>query len=67
MNNLEDCVNEYMREGYIRTYAISKVCQDIIINRISNSKYNNQITIKGGVVMCHLTKNIRSGCVKKSL
>lgn len=63
MNNLKDCINEYRKDGYTRTYAISKVCQDIIINRIYNSKYNNQITIKGGVVMFHLTKNVRRATI----
>lgn len=39
------------------------VCQDIIINRIYNSKYNNKITIKGGVVMFHLTQNVRRATI----
>lgn len=47
MNSLQECVNEYIKDGYTRNYAISKVCQDIIINRIYNSKYSNKITIKG--------------------
>lgn len=45
MNSLQECVNEYIKDGYTRNYAISKVCQDIIINRIYNSKYNDKITI----------------------
>lgn len=36
MNSLQQCVNEYIKDGYNRNYAISKVCQDIIINRIYN-------------------------------
>lgn len=63
MNNLRDCINEYRKDGYTRAYAMSKVCQDIIINRIYNSKYNEKITIKGGVVMFHLTKNIRRATI----
>ncbi len=59
MNSLKECVNQYIKEGYNRSYAISKVCQDIIINRIYHSKYSDKITIKGGVVMFHLTNNIR--------
>lgn len=46
MNSLQECVNEYIKDGYTRNYAISKVCQDIIINRIYNSKYSDKITIK---------------------
>ena len=63
MNSLQECVDEYIKEGYTRNYAISKVCQDIIINRIYNSKYRNNITIKGGVVMFHLTHNIRRATI----
>jgi len=59
MINLKDCIKEYRKAGYTREYATVKVCQDIIINRIYNSKYNEKITIKGGVVMFHLTENIR--------
>ena len=59
MINLKDCIKEYRKAGYTREYATVKVCQDIIINRIYNSKYNEKITIKGGVVMFHLTQNIR--------
>lgn len=63
MNSLKECVNQYIKEGYNRNYAISKVCQDIIINRIYHSKYSDKITVKGGVVMFHLTNNIRRATV----
>lgn len=63
MNSLKECVNQYIKEGYNRNYAISKVCQDIIINRIYHSKYSDKISIKGGVVMFHLTNNIRRATV----
>ena len=63
MNSLQECVNEYIKDGYTRNYAVSKVCQDIIINRIYNSKYSDKITIKGGVVMFHLTQNIRRATI----
>lgn len=63
MNSLKQCVSQYVKEGYNQNYAISKVCQDIIINRIYHSKYSDKITIKGGVVMFHLTNNIRRATV----
>ena len=63
MNSLQECINEYIKDGYTRNYAISKVCQDVIINRIYNSKYSDKITIKGGVVMFHLTQNIRRATI----
>lgn len=67
MNNLRECVDEYTKNGYTRDYAISKVCQDIIINRIYNSEYSDKITIKGGVVMFHLTKNVRRATIDMDL
>lgn len=63
MNSLQECIDEYIKNGYTRDYAISKVCQDIILNRISNSQYSNRMTIKGGVVMFHLTQNIRRATI----
>ena len=63
MNSLQECINEYVKDGYTRNYAISKVCQDIIINRIYNSKYSKKITLKGGVVMFHLTQNVRRATI----
>ena len=63
MHSLQECINEYIKDGYTRNYAISKACQDIIINRIYNSRYKDQITIKGGVVMFNLTHNIRRATI----
>lgn len=63
MNNLQECINEYMQYGYTRNYAISKVCQDIIISRIYNSKYKDRITFKGGVVMFNMTQNLRRATI----
>lgn len=39
--------------------AESIVCQEIILNKISNSPLTDSVLIKGGVVMFNLTKNIR--------
>ena len=63
MNNLQECINEYIKDGYARNYAISKVCQDIFLNRIYHSRYSDRITIKGGVVMFNLTHNIRRATI----
>lgn len=40
-------------------YSISKVAQDIILSKIAKSKYRNNITIKGGVVMFNITNDKR--------
>ena len=57
--NLEELINEYINTGYNYTDASSKVCQDIILFKISNSSFKNHITIKGGVVMHSISKDIR--------
>ncbi len=57
--NLEKLISEYINTGYDYTYASSKVCQDIILFKISNSSFKNHITIKGGVVMHFISKDIR--------
>lgn len=57
--NLDTMINKYLDEGYTNAYAISKVCQDIILAKISNSNFNNHVTIKGGVVMMALSKDKR--------
>lgn len=57
--NLNTIYNNYLNNGYSNLNAISKTCQDIILFQISNSSLNNNVTIKGGVVMMALTKDIR--------
>ena len=55
MINLLEQINKYIEEGYNDIYASAKVAQDIILSYLFNSKYKNNITIKGGVVMFNLT------------
>lgn len=57
--NLEDIVRSNVEEGYELIDARSKVAQDIILNKISKSKFKNNITIKGGVVMHNISNSIR--------
>ncbi len=57
--DLEKLIGEYIDTGYDYTDASSKVCQDIILFKISNSNFKNNITIKGGVVMHSISKDIR--------
>ena len=57
--NLNDLISEYMKLGYKRIEASSKVCQDIILSKISKSNFKDNITIKGGVVMHNISKDIR--------
>ena len=45
--NIEDAIEKYQELGYEFEEAESKVCQDIILLKISQSKFSKNITIKG--------------------
>ena len=57
--NLEKLRRLYLNNGYTLANASAKICQDIILNKISKSKMNKNITIKGGVVMYGLSNDKR--------
>ena len=57
--NIYEIVNKYIKSGYSEDDAIPKVAQDIILLKIGNSKYNKNITIKGGVVMHNISNDMR--------
>lgn len=57
--NLENLRRKYLEIGFLLANASAKICQDIILNKISKSKMNKNITIKGGVVMYGLSNDKR--------
>lgn len=57
--NLERLRRVYLNSGYTLANASAKICQDMILNKISKSKMNKNITIKGGVVMYGLSNDKR--------
>lgn len=57
--NIESMIEEYAKAGYEYADASSKVCQDILLLKISNSSFREHITIKGGVVMHNISKDKR--------
>lgn len=57
--NIESMIENYTKIGYSYEDASSKVCQDILLLKISNSVFSKHITIKGGVVIHSISKNIR--------
>ncbi len=57
--NLEKLRRVYLNSGYTLANASAKICQDIILNKISKSKMSKNITIKGGVVMYSLSNDKR--------
>ncbi len=57
--NLRDEVQKYLDQGFSDVNAVSKVCQDIILFKISKYNMSDKVTIKGGVVMMQLSKDKR--------
>ena len=57
--DIYELVNKYISVGYSEDDAIPKVAQDIVLLKIGNSKYNKNITVKGGVVMHNISKDMR--------
>lgn len=57
--NLEELRRKYIDNGFLLANASAKICQDIILNKISKSKMNKNVTIKGGVVMYGLSNDKR--------
>ena len=57
--NINEFIEKYQELGYGFEEAESKVCQDIILLKISQSKFSKNITIKGGVVMHSISNDIR--------
>ncbi len=57
--NLEELRRKYLDKGFLLANASAKICQDIILNKISKSKMNKNVTIKGGVVMYGLSNDKR--------
>ena len=54
-----ETVNKYIQSGYSEDDAIPKVAQDIVLLKIGNSKYSKNITVKGGIVMHNISKDMR--------
>lgn len=57
--NLKDMRQIYINGGYDFLDASAKVCQDILLSKISKSTLSRNITIKGGVVIHNISKDNR--------
>ena len=57
--NLNSMLEDYLDNGYSNANAISRVCQDVILIQINRANFNQNITIKGGVVMMAISKDKR--------
>ena len=56
---IDELITEYRKIGYPLADARSTVCHDIILSKISRSKFKKHITIKGSVVMHSISNSIR--------
>lgn len=57
--DLYDLIQKYEKMGYNDIDAATKVAQDIILLKISENKFNENVTIKGGVVMHSISNDLR--------
>lgn len=57
--NIEKMRQEYIKKGYTAATATAKVCQDIILKKIYESSYVENVTLKGGIVMHNISNNRR--------
>ena len=61
--NLRDEINKLKTEDYSQQNAQARVCQDIILEAISKCHFNENVTIKGGVVMRNISNDVRRATV----
>lgn len=59
MANLEELAAKLREEGYTELYAEARVCQDIVLKAIETGRLNQNVTVKGGVVLRSITGSIR--------
>lgn len=57
--NIREEIDKLCAEGYNEANAEARLCQDILLRAISESSFNRNITIKGGVVMRNLSHSAR--------
>ena len=56
---LEELRDAYLADGFSYLDAGARTCQDIILSLIAKSALVDNVTIKGGVVMQHLSGDSR--------
>lgn len=57
--NIKEHINRIYAQGYSEANAEAKLCQDIILELLSKSSLNQNVTIKGSVVMRSISDNVR--------
>ncbi len=67
MINISELAIKIENEGYSEENAEAKLCQDIILLLLSKSRFNKNITIKGGVVMRSISNDVRRATIDLDL
>ncbi len=57
--NIKEQIAKIKEQGYDQIHAEARLCQDIIIQALAKSTLNQNVTIKGGVVMRSISKDAR--------
>jgi len=57
--NLYDIRKGYVTQKYSAANASSRTCQDVLLSKIAKSPLSKNVTIKGGVIISHLSKDKR--------
>ena len=57
--NIAEQITNCIKLGLMEDDAIAKVCGEIILSKIAKSSKSRNVTIKGGVVMMNISKDLR--------
>ena len=57
--NLNEIRSRYLSENYDLLDASSKACQEVLLFKITKSTLSKHVTIKGGVIIAHISKDKR--------
>ena len=63
MESIKELIIKLENDGYSELNAMSRVSQDILLKAIKDSGIENNITIKGGVLMRNISKDIRRATI----
>lgn len=63
MINIIELSKQIKLEGYSEENAEAKLCQDIMLLLLSKSRFNRNVTIKGGVVIRSISNNTRRATI----
>ena len=65
--DLSEIRRHYISEGYSTLNASAKTCQDVVLAKIAASPLKENVTVKGGVLMCAISGSKRRATQDLSL